>query len=392
MRTRAAVKMSVERSGRRAGLEAAGAALEALGSTPDLALVFATVGYEQRELLSAISEVLGVTCAIAGCSGEGVIARGTSNESDHAVAVMAVKLSGASAESHLIECYGADPIGAAAELAGRIGDAHDVVGVFVFPDGLKGDCTAFLSELRRRLPAVLVAGGAAGDAMTFERTYQYGAGTVGSAAVSAVVLRGQGRLRVAVSHGCTPVGPHQTITRAEGGWLKEIDGQPAWEVFKSYLDGEPADLNAEGIVHLCIGTAADAGARVVADPMIIRTPLALDKQSGALFFPGGGLSTGQPIRMTRRDAEQIRRTAASCAREVLGGERPPAFVLQLDCAGRGKVMFGACAADEIIAPLRAEVGDAVPWAGFHTYGEIAPVSRQLAYHNYTVALCALYDV
>ena len=29
--------------------------------------------------------------------------------------------------------------------------------------------------------------------------------------------------------------------------------------------------------------------------------------------------------------------------------------------------------------------------GFHTYGEIAAIHDVTHYHNYTVALCALYD-
>ena len=103
------------------------------------------------------------------------------------------------------------------------------------------------------------------------------------------------------------------------------------------------------------------------------------------------MKTGQQVRMTRRDADYIRQTAVACAEEITRDQvHPPAFVLQLDCAGRGKVMFGNCAAEEIVRPLRQKVGE-VPWAGFHTYGEIAQTEGVLAYHNYTVALCAFYD-
>ena len=73
------------------------------------------------------------------------------------------------------------------------------------------------------------------------------------------------------------------------------------------------------------------------------------------------------------------------------GGRAPAFVLQFDCAGRGRILFGACAAAEIVVPLRKTLGPATPWLGFHTYGEIAPIAGRPYYHNYTVALCAVYD-
>lgn len=97
--------------------------------------------------------------------------------------------------------------------------------------------------------------------------------------------------------------------------------------------------------------------------------------------------------MTRRDTEQIRRSAEECARSLRqeSGQAKPVMVLQFDCAGRGKIMFGGCAAGEIVEPLHAEMGSSIPWAGFHTYGEIAPIAGHPLYHNYTVALCALYD-
>ena len=65
--------------------------------------------------------------------------------------------------------------------------------------------------------------------------------------------------------------------------------------------------------------------------------------------------------------------------------------MQFDCAGRGSILFGSCAAQEIVHPLQEALGDTTPWIGFHTYGEIAPINGKPYYHNYTVVLCALYD-
>lgn len=392
MSTRTAVGLSTERDAIGAGQAAALSALNALGTAPDLALVFATAGYAQEPLLSAIGAAVGPGCVVAGCSGEGAIAQGDSHEVDHAVSVMAIAFQGAKPEGFLVEDYGVDSVAAARRLAERIGNPDDLLGLYVFPDGLSGDCSAFLRALERALPSVVVVGGAAGDAMMFERTYQYGEGRVRTGAVSAVALRGRGEMRVAVSHGCTPCGPHQTITRMHENWIDEIDGRRAWDVFKELLDGDPQDLNADGIAHLCLGTGTDAAARIVGNPMIVRVPLALNKDTGSLLFPGGGLSQGQRVRIARRDAEQIRLAASSCARRLREPEqRDPAFVLQFDCAGRGKIFFGDHAASEIIEPLRAELGHDVPWAGFHTYGEIASTEHGLNYHNYTVAVCAYYD-
>lgn len=103
MPTRTAVHLSTERDAGEAGRRAASAAQTSLGARPDLMLVFATAGYAQESLLATIREVVGPRCAIAGCSGEGVIAGGDSREVDHAVSVMGVCFDRVEAESFLVE-------------------------------------------------------------------------------------------------------------------------------------------------------------------------------------------------------------------------------------------------------------------------------------------------
>jgi small ligand-binding sensory domain FIST len=151
-------------------------------------------------------------------------------------------------------------------------------------------------------------------------------------------------------------------------------------------------LNAEGIAHLSLAEELTDESNDYGR-FIIRTPLQLDRSSGALFFPGGGIAQGTPVRIARRDPIRIRESAQACAGRVAGSHpgRRPAFVLQFDCAGRGRMMFGSCAAEEIVRPLQEVLGATVPWLGFHTYGEIAPIRGRAHYHNYTVALCAIYD-
>jgi small ligand-binding sensory domain FIST len=66
-------------------------------------------------------------------------------------------------------------------------------------------------------------------------------------------------------------------------------------------------------------------------------------------------------------------------------------VLQFDCAGRGRIIFGDHATETVVTPIQDVLGHDLPWLGFHTYGEIAQLAGKPYYHNYTVVLCALYD-
>lgn len=377
-----------------AGHEAARTALAGLdGRAPSLAMVFASADHEHDRLLAAIAEVLPGVPTV-GCSAEGVIAGDDSNETLAATAVMVVASDRIRFTPYLIEDYGQASGDAGRRLAALVNEAGaDARCLCVMPDGLQGNCSAMLQALHQGLARPLpVVGGASADAMTFDRTYQYAFGRVVSGGLVALLISGDADIEVAVSHGCQPIGSARAVTRSADGWIHEIDGRPAWDIFREYLGEDADDLSAEGIVHLCLGERLRHDVADY-DPFVIRTPLQLDKASGALFFPGGGLTEGETIQMTRRDSDRIRESAEECARRVRASHpgRPPALVLQFDCAGRGRILFGASAGAQVVAPLRRALGPAAPWIGFHTYGEIAPLGGQPYYHNYTVALCALYD-
>lgn len=393
MPTLAHVGLSSLEDSRAAGTQAATAAVAALkGQAPSLALVFATAEHQHAVLLDAIRAILPGTPLI-GCSGEGVIAHNESLEATAAVAVMAIASTSITFDTFVVESYADAPADTGRRLAELVkAKVSNPKCVCLLSDGLLGNCTDFLAALHEAMGEVPVVGGTAADAMTFEQTFQYDGTRVISGGLVAFAMSGDVDVEIAVSHGCTPIGLERTVTSAADGWIREIDGIPAWQVFKEYLSDDAEDLNADGITHLCIGEPIQGNADGY-DPYVIRTPLQLDSSSGALFFPGGGLTEGNRIQLTRRDPEKIKNSAQACAARLLDTHqgKAPAFVLQFDCAGRGRILFGACAAQEIVAPLRKTLGAMTPWLGFHTYGEIAPIAGRPYYHNYTVALCAVYD-
>lgn len=396
MATRAATGRSSRRDSREAGFEAAREACAGLaGGAPDVLIVFATSGYDAAALLEGVRDAA-PDAPISGCSGEGIITRGCSDESERVVAVAAIRSDAIGFRALSVPNYSADPAAAGAELARQVreGAKGDEFALLVFPDGLLGNCTEMLGALSAGLPeTVKVVGGTAGDALIFDRTYQYHRDGARHDSIAALVLRGRGRIELAVSHGCTPLGLERHVTRSDGGWVREIDGQPAWSVFRQYLEGEPEDLNSEGAIHLSVGEVAPKSEANEYEAYIIRTPMGLDKNTGSLFFPGGGLTSGGAIRLTRRDPERVRQGARACAERIATRhpDHAPALVVQFDCAGRGKQLFGSQTSEAIVQPLQDVFGPGPAWIGFHTYGEIAPVGGVNYFHNFTVALCAIYE-
>ncbi len=391
MSIQAGVGKSRHRKAATAGRDAATAAMNQMGEDrADLVVVFATSEYEQQELLDSIREVTG-DVPLVGCSGEGVITRDSADESAHAVAVMAVKSDTARFATLSVPEFSKGGELVASKLIEQLRerDITNVKALLLFPDGLSGNTTTLLDELATTLPfPVTIAGGTAGDMMKLEKTYQYCGSDVMSDAVSALVIGGNVTVDVDVSHGCAPIGLEMAVTRAEGGMVYEIDGRPAWEVFREYLDGDPQDLMAEDVVHLCVGQ------RVLGEQndFVVRTPLQLDKETGGLFFPGS-LSPDVPVQMTRRDPERIRNSAIDMAKSMLGrhDNKPPGLVFHFDCAGRGQIIFGTQATQMAVSPMQEVLGAETPWIGFHTFGEIAPAGDRPYYRNYSVVLCSVYE-
>lgn len=396
MSTLTGVGRSTRRDAREAGREAALQACAPLsGASPDLLIVFSTSAYHAGDLMSALLEVA-PGAAITGCSGEGIIAQGESDEGERSLGVMALRSDTLRFETFLVSGYSADPRATGAELARRVNEAarEDSFALLLFPDGLKGNCASLLEGLMPGIPPrIRVAGGTAGDSLTFEHTWQYCNGDATHDGVAALLLSGPGELEVAVSHGCVPIGLERRVTSASEGWVREIDGEAAWSVFRQYLEGEPEDLNSEGAIHLSVGEPVPQDAAGEYEPFIIRTPMGLDKSTGALFFPGGGIAQGGAMRLTRRDPLRVCESARACAERIArrNSRRRPVMVLQFDCAGRGKQLFGSRTAESIVSPLQEVLGRDTAWLGFHSYGEIAPVGSRTFFHNFTVALCALYE-
>lgn len=392
MTTRVGVGRSKNRNPVVAGREAASAALEQLGGgRASVAMVFATAGYDQAALLRAIAEAVGET-PIVGCSAEGVITQHGSEETSHAVAVTAIASDELVAETFFVPGFTEDAAACGRALVDAIRE-RDVRGrlLVLFPDGIQGNCTELIQAIEQAMPYPLpIVGGTAGDLLAFKQTYQYHRGEVASGGVSALLLGGEFVAELGVTHGCDLIGIERVVTRAEGGFVCEIDGRPAWSFFKEYLADDADTLEAVHLSHLLLAERLPANVPEF-DEFTVRVPVQLDKERGALYF-AAGIRSGTRVQLARRNPDKVCVRAVGEAHRLVDkhkGQRP-LMVLELDCAGRGAMLFGSETNSRLIDPVQQVFGKDVPWVGLHTYGEIAPVGGRTLFHNYTAVLCALY--
>ncbi|HHH27077.1 MAG TPA: hypothetical protein ENK57_01840 [Polyangiaceae bacterium] len=359
---------------------------------PDAVLVFASAAYDQGELLRSIVDQTG-DVPLCGCTGEGVITQAGSDECSHVVAVMAIVAPGVTFRTFAVAELGADSEVAGRKLAAQVArhaTADDLL--VLFPDGIHGNCRKLLNALQRGLdngrPPPTIVGGTAGDLFQFERTFQYRDGHVFSDGVAALLISGVDA-ELVISHGCDLVGEPQTITKTDGCFIEEIDGQRAWDLFKSYLDDDAETLEAMHVAHLLLAERIQGPVPESFAPFTVRVPVRLDATRGALYF-AAGLEEGTPVQVALRNPEKVCERAVQAARQLVDERGRPALILQLDCAGRGRLLFDEETTERIVEPVQRAIGKDVPWLGLHTYGEIAPVGTETLFHNYTGVLCALY--
>jgi hypothetical protein len=280
------------------------------------------------------------------------------------------------------------PDGAAigAQLATRL-PRDGLVHVLVLSEGLKINGSDLVAGLVRELPpGTGVTGGLSGDGAAFERTAVCLDGPEPTQQVVAVGLYGD-RLLIGYGSrgGWDPFGPERRITRSAGNVLYELDGEPALDLYKRYLDQHAAGLPATGLLF----PLAIRGA--TGEP-VVRTILAIDEAQRSLTF-AGDVPTGHRARMMKANLERLVEGASAAAQTALActGEAPVELAILVSCVGRKLVLKQRI--EEEVEGVRDVFGDRTVLMGFYSYGEISPFAQDAPceLHNQTMTITTISE-
>jgi len=405
MSTRIGVGKSNETDAYAAGQAAAKMALEHTGVDDcDFVMLFATVGYDQEQLLNGVKSVTG-NAPMSGCSGEGVITQDgpegevmfalSGSEQEHeVVGVMTFASDEIRFRNYCVHELKEDSFRAGAALGDAVKEdgIDDARILCMFPDGYATNTYRLFEGIDSVIEKPLTfIGGFPGHNLTFSRiTYQYHNYQVFTEAVPCVVLRGSFDFEIGVNHGCLPIGLEKKVTKAESNTVISIENRPAWSFFQEYLGEDVKQLNSENSPAVSLGVRCQDDSTGEYDKYIVRAPF-LQNPDGSILF-AAEMTEGTDVRVMRRDEDKISLGATELAKKIkvkLNGRKPLA-VLHFDCAGRGKMFFGNEVKVRVIDVLQDAIGKDVPWLGFFSFGEIAPVNGINHFHNQTVALCIIY--
>jgi hypothetical protein len=395
--TKAGVGMSRHHNPNVAGREAAEQALKEAGvGKPDFVFMFGSIGYDQHSLLQAVREVTR-GAPLTGCSAAGTINGDAADESNFSIVVTVISSDELHWTNGIATGLEDDPraVGkrVAQDLLPHLSD--DTIGLFVFPDGLTENFDHFIAGLEGNLPSErflpLWGGGAGNNFNAGAPTYQYCDDEVISGGVAYALLSGEAQTAWAISHSVIPIGGERIVTRSEGNVIYEIDGKPAVEVLKEYLPEDALTDERDWLQYaISLALSFKAPSYMKDEEYVVRGVPQLNLTDGSIVVQSD-VEEGTSIWFSSRDVEKITTGLDRMAQQIkeqLGGEQPE-LVFQFECVTRGQLMFREQEKLRLLKQFRQSVGPDVPWVGFYTIGEIAPVEEHNDIHRLGSAVLAL---
>jgi hypothetical protein len=185
-------------------------------------------------------------------------------------------------------------------------------------------------------------------------------------------------------------GPKRKITKADGNVLREVDGQPALDLYKLYLGPEDSQRLP--------GSALLFPMRIY-DPhhphqAVVRTVLAVDNGDGSMTF-AGDMPEGWTAQLMRGNFGRLCAGAAEATQRALEtmdiAPSGDSAAILISCIGRRLLMGQRI--DEEIEAVTAELPQGYRAVGFYSYGEISPhgQSGRAQLHNQTMTVTLMSE-
>ncbi len=375
-----------------AGTTLAAKVSKALGQSPDVLLVFASVRHDHQALLGA---------ALAGCKPKVLIGGSSSGGftrtayGDGIACAIAIRDPETQFRGSLARGLGADPEAAARALVagfagqkggdGNTGSDFRYRSALVLADTRGGQMETLVEALTRLTQGryQFVGGGAGGD-QEMKGVKVFLGTEVADDAVVALEILSNKPIGVGVAHGWQPAGDPMRVTEAQGLRLVSLNASPAGDAYRQHAQTigqrfDPAQPLPFFIANV-LGMRIPGGHK-------LRVPLGLlpdDSLACAAEVPEG--TTVQIMTTSPAAVIEAARRATRSALEQLGSH-PPSLALFFDCVGT-RLGLGEIFSSEIAAVTRT-LGP-TQMAGYSSMGQIFRAEGQFSgFHNCTAIVLIL---
>lgn len=256
----------------------------------------------------------------------------------------------------------------------------------VFGDGISPSFEPLVTHIRRATALHhTVLGGGAGDDGALQTGWVGSNGHVIEGGVAAVHVASRAKWGVGIGQGVTAASERMTVTRATGHVVHELDGRPAFEVYREFAAQKGVVLGPENTGEFLLHH--ELGIYFFDDIVRVRAGLAITPEGGVVF--AGEVPEGSAVAFVRGEPDALIEAARRAAQDALAElEGQPAGALIFSCITRGLILQDRY--HEEIEAVQSVLGKNVPIAGYLSYGEVARVKGKLdGYHNNTLVVALI---
>lgn len=253
--------------------------------------------------------------------------------------------------------------------------------IITISSGLKFDNDAYTQGIVSH-GIEYVFGGAAGDDLILENTFVFSRENFSSHGIIVLALDLEKIDIVGTrAFGWTGIGKEKIVTKSDNNMVYEIDGQPAINFYKKYLNVTADDMPQIGIEY-------PLEVQLRNGQTVYRAVLDIQEEKGALVF-AGHVEEKSKVRLSTARGKEIIKHVENSIQTLMDKENfEPEIGLLFPCCSRKQVL-GEYAIEEIQAIYKVAKA---PLIGFFAYGEIgAYPNGGNAFHNETFVTALLKE-
>lgn len=233
---------------------------------------------------------------------------------------------------------------------------------------------------------LLITGGLCGDDDRFEKTIAGYNENPKEGQLIAIGFYGDTlEVTFSIYGGWTPFGPERVVTKSDDNILFELDGQPALDLYKTYLGDKAKDLPGAALLYpLNVKVQID-------DQPIVRSILNIDETNNSVIL-AGDIPENAKVQLMMTNVDNIANASERAAKQAMNlRQNKPELAMLVSCIGRKLVLDQRV--EEEVEEVIEVIGQDTIISGFYSYGEIAPFDGEIScqLHNQTMTITLISE-
>ncbi len=352
---------------------------------PTLAIVFSSIKFDLKALSSVFDEH---QIDLLACSSSGEICDRQVVEEKITVMVMDMN------RDYYRLCTKETGEMTTYQIAHEIGvhtkDTFDDPALILFSGGFKVDAQQIIlgvkDGIQKQIP---IYGGLSSDDLRMQETIVFSNHWQSNNGIVSLIIDTQKiEVKGMATSGWEAIGTVNTVTKAEGNLLYEINDQPALEFFIKYFGFYGRDQDAESATLETLSGQYPLQVMRPGGYSVLRSPLIADEENGSLIL-AGGVKRGDQFQFSIAPSFEVMEETVNLFGKFHETQPDVDAIILVSCKAR-HTAFGPMIESEIEGIYDYWHS---PLIGFFSYGEIGNVEQgDCEFHNATVTFIGLKEV